>query len=421
MYRILMIAPTPFFADRGCHVRILGEVRALQAAGHRVTVCTYHHGRDVEGVHTVRIAPIPGYRKLSAGPSNAKYVADPLLLARSLREARRDRPDVVHGHLHEGALIGRFVSAATGAPLVFDYQGSLTEELAAHGYLRRNSRAGRAFARLERWIDSGAAGIVASSDRAADALRSSVAPERVHTVLDGVDTQEFRPLPRPERAAIRARFDVPEDAVLALYVGVLADYQGIDLLLTQLGPVLAERPALHVLLAGYPEEGYRRRVTELGLQAQVLLPGRVPYEETRALTGAADIGLTPKLSVTEGNLKVYNYLACGLPVVAFDNPVNREILGDLGVYADCSARTPPRCSAKIRWYPSSSRARSIRKARTCRNQSTRRRKSGGEIRNGAQTDSHATAASHSGRKGRCTILTSIPIERPTAETRSFSV
>ena len=112
MYRIQMIAPTPFFADRGCHVRILGEVRALQAAGHRVTVCTYHHGREVEGIHTVRIPPVPGYRKLSAGPSHAKYLADPLLLLRCLREARRERPDVIHGHLHEGALIGRFLRGA---------------------------------------------------------------------------------------------------------------------------------------------------------------------------------------------------------------------------------------------------------------------------------------------------------------------
>lgn len=334
MYHVLMIAPTPFFADRGCHVRILGEVRALQAVGHRVTVCTYHHGREVEGVRTARIPRLPGYRKLSAGPSNAKYLADPLLLVRCLHEARRDRPDVIHGHLHEGALIGRFVRAVTGAPLVFDYQGSLTDELAAHGYLDEDGSMGRAFAALERWIDSGADAVVASSGRAAEVLRSVVDPTRVRTVLDGVDTHEFGPLSGSERTAVRARYGVPADAVLALYVGVLADYQGIDLLLEHLPTVLADRPAIRVLLAGYPEEVYRRRVTELGLSRQVLLPGRVPFEDTRALTGAADIGLTPKLSATEGNLKIYNYLACGLPVIAFDNRVNREILGDLGVFAE---------------------------------------------------------------------------------------
>ena len=35
----------------------------------------------------------------------------------------------------------------------------------------------------------------------------------------------------------------------------------------------------------------------------------------------------------EANIKLYNYMAAGLPSVAFDYIVNREILGDLGVYA----------------------------------------------------------------------------------------
>jgi glycosyltransferase involved in cell wall biosynthesis len=43
--------------------------------------------------------------------------------------------------------------------------------------------------------------------------------------------------------------------------------------------------------------------------------------------------VAPKVSATEGNGKVLNYMAMALPVVAFDAPVNRELLGDLGLYA----------------------------------------------------------------------------------------
>jgi glycosyltransferase involved in cell wall biosynthesis len=39
------------------------------------------------------------------------------------------------------------------------------------------------------------------------------------------------------------------------------------------------------------------------------------------------------MSATEGNGKVLNYMSMALPVVAFDTPVNRELLGDLGLYA----------------------------------------------------------------------------------------
>jgi len=328
-----MIAPTPFFADRGCHVRILGEARALQASGCDVTICTYHHGRDVGGIRTVRIPRIPGYRKLTAGPSNAKYIADPILMLSSLSVAIRESPDVIHGHLHEGALIGRVLRSMIRAPLIFDYQGSLTDELGSHGYLDPDGAKARVFNELEAWIDTGADAVVASTTRATAALRAEYPAMRIQTVMDGVDTDEFRPLDGDRRTAVRKRYGIEPGAQLAVYVGVLADYQGIDLVLDHIGKILAQRPRMQVLFAGYPELEYKARAFELGFSDRVLFPGCVPFDETRALTAAADVGFSAKLSASEGNLKIYNYLACGLPVVAFDNPVNREILGDLGVYA----------------------------------------------------------------------------------------
>jgi glycosyltransferase involved in cell wall biosynthesis len=46
-----------------------------------------------------------------------------------------------------------------------------------------------------------------------------------------------------------------------------------------------------------------------------------------------DVAVAPKLSATEGNGKILNYMAMGLPTVAFDTPVSREYLGDQGIYA----------------------------------------------------------------------------------------
>lgn len=333
MYRVLMIAPTPFFADRGCHVRILGEIEALQAAGCEVRLCTYHNGRDVPGVETLRIPRVPWYDKLEAGPSNQKYYLDALLLQRSLSAALRQRPDVVHGHLHEGAAIGRVVSRAVRRPLVFDYQGSLTDELAAHAYGKKGGALLRALGAVERWIDAGASRVVASTTRSSAALRERLGPRRVRTVLDGVDTKTFRPLSPEERREVRRGLGFGDDAVLAVFVGVLAPYQGVDLLLEHARRALDAAPDLHLLIVGYPEAAYRERAAAAGLADRVTFTGKVPFEETPRLTAAADIALTPKTSLTEGNLKVYNYLACGLPVVAFDSPVNREILGARGVYA----------------------------------------------------------------------------------------
>ena len=73
--KILMVAPTPFFADRGCHVRILLETNALTAMGHEVLISTYGLGRDLPGIDTVRTQRIPWYRKLAAGPSRQPSIS----------------------------------------------------------------------------------------------------------------------------------------------------------------------------------------------------------------------------------------------------------------------------------------------------------------------------------------------------------
>ena len=39
------------------------------------------------------------------------------------------------------------------------------------------------------------------------------------------------------------------------------------------------------------------------------------------------------MSTSEGSGKLLNYMAMALPIVAYDTAVNREYLGDLGVYA----------------------------------------------------------------------------------------
>jgi hypothetical protein len=77
--KILNIVPTPFFADRGCHMRILGEMKALANYGYRNIIVTYHNGRDLEGLDIRRIINIPWYKKLEAGPSIHKFYIDILL------------------------------------------------------------------------------------------------------------------------------------------------------------------------------------------------------------------------------------------------------------------------------------------------------------------------------------------------------
>ena len=114
----------------------------------------------------------------------------------------------------------------------------------------------------------------------------------------------------------------------------MADYQGTPQLVETAVRLQAAGVDAHFLIMGYPNHlQYQQLATELGVSDRVTFTGKIPYEEAADFLAVGDIAVAPKLSLTEGSGKVLNYMAMGLPTVAFDTPVQREYLGDLGVYA----------------------------------------------------------------------------------------
>ncbi|MBT1072547.1 glycosyltransferase family 4 protein [Geobacter chapellei] len=327
-----MLAPTPYFADRGCHVRIYEEARALIELGCQVHIVTYHIGRDMSGIPTVRIPQVSWYRRLTAGPSWQKPLLDLLLFFKALSVARSFQPQIIHAHLHEGAFIGILLKAILRIPLVMDFQGSLTVECRDHGFFKQGSSLEKFFAGIERKINASVDALIASSSAGAELLLQQwqVPQQKITAVIDGVDTDHFHPYPRAE---VRQAFDIPDTSPLVVYLGVLNSYQGLDLLLLSIQILVAQGFNIHFLLMGYPEELYRKKAAELGLQKYVTFTGKIDYSDAARYLSAGDVAVSPKLSRTEANGKLFNYMACGLPTVVFDTPVNREILGEAGVYA----------------------------------------------------------------------------------------
>ena len=328
---MLVLAPTPFFADRGCHVRILEEARAVIPFGVNLRLVTYHIGRDLPGFPIDRIPAVPWYGKLEAGPSWHKPYLDLLLLWKALKVARSFKPDLIHAHIHEGAFIGAILKRIVRVPMLFDCQGSLTAEITDHGFVKERSVLRRCFAALERWINLSADFVIASAGPTVELLVAAGVPrERVRTVMDGVDTAVFTPLPKEE---IRARLGLPGDRKIVVFLGLLNSYQGVDLLLEAAAILQVQGAKLHYLIMGFPEGGYREKARGMGLEGEVTFTGRIPYDQAPQYLAAGDLAVSPKISLTEANGKLFNYLACGLPTVVFDTPVNRDILGDDALYA----------------------------------------------------------------------------------------
>lgn len=340
-YRVLMIAPTSFFADYGCHVRIYEEARILQQLGHKVTIVTYRNGSDVPGLNIERTLPIPWRQHYEVGSSRHKIAFDLLLGLKTFQLLLRRRYDVIHAHLHEGALIAVLLGRLFRVPVIFDFQGSLTEEMIDHKFLRRDSHFYQLLRRLESWINNRSPIIFPSSSEGRRVLieKFGCGDAQVRTLSDRVDTDTFQLTEHysGEVLAIqRTQLGIPSDAKVIVYLGLLAEYQGTGLLLEAMQRILQHRSDVYLLLMGFPGiDIYQQKANALGIQDNVIFTGRISYREAAPLCLAVgDVAVAPKLSLTESAGKLLNYMAVGLPTVAFDTPVAREYLGRYGLLAE---------------------------------------------------------------------------------------
>jgi glycosyltransferase involved in cell wall biosynthesis len=334
-FHILTIAPTPFFADRGCHVRIYEEVVALEQLGHKVVICTYHIGRDLDNLKIERIMNIPWYRREEAGPSIHKLYLDMLLLLKTLSVGLKLKPDIIHAHLHEGALIGNIVGKILRVPVVFDHQGSLTTELIEHNFIKKNSFIYRFLSFVESRIQCSSSFIISSSVAGSAVLyeRFGLKKSDICLLDDGVNISTF--FPRQKNIELLQKLKLPPNKKIVVYLGYLHPYEGIDLLFEAFKKVVEQKKDVHFLVMGYPcVEMYKEVAEKLNIGSYVTFTGKISYQDAPYYLTLGDIAVSGKLSGSEGNAKLCNYMGCGLPSVVFDTATNRHILGKTGFYAE---------------------------------------------------------------------------------------
>jgi glycosyltransferase involved in cell wall biosynthesis len=276
------------------------------------------------------------------GSSRHKLYFDLALAATVHRTAADFKPDLVHAHIHEGALLGWTVRQVRHLPLVFDYQGSMTAEMLDHHFISPDSPFLKPLEWLEHRLDRAADAVITSSRNAEKALRAAIRDNtnRITTVPDAVNTRAFAPPSSPMEVAatmaLKQSLGIPPERRVVAYLGLLAPYQGTDLLLEAASIMINEWDMrdVHFLVMGFPGvDTYRSQADRLGLNGHASFPGRIPYADVPRFLAVGDVAVAPKLSATEGAGKIGNYMAMALPVVAFDTPISHEYLGSLGVYA----------------------------------------------------------------------------------------
>jgi glycosyltransferase involved in cell wall biosynthesis len=120
-----------------------------------------------------------------------------------------------------------------------------------------------------------------------------------------------------------------------LYIGTLADWQGLDVVVKALPKVL-ERQAVRLQIVGRGRSRQRKilakQIRKLGIEEHVTVLPAVPHHEIPALIADADICIAPlglnDRNVTQGAcpIKLLEYMAAGRPLLASNMPIVRELI-----------------------------------------------------------------------------------------------
>lgn len=233
------------------------------------------------------------------------FLASLLFAARVAQYARRAPPQCLYSR--DRTLLCALSVFVPRLPLVWEVHGE--EPSWAVRWLGRRAR------------------IVAISQGIKDELVArGVSAERVCVAPDGVDLAPFE-TPEP-RAAARARLGLPAEQTIAMYIGRLDGWKGVDTLLE--ASALLPADVLVAIIGGETQQVERLSAA----YPRVRFLGQRPYAQVADNQAAADVLVLPNTARDETSarftspLKLFTYMASGIPIVASDLPSLREVLKD---------------------------------------------------------------------------------------------
>jgi glycosyltransferase involved in cell wall biosynthesis len=245
-------------------------------------------------------------------------------LWRIRRILRRGDIEFVYERYAIFAFAGAHCARRAGLPLVLEVNYTSRSPL-----VRRRSRLFAPLARrIERSVMARATVLAAISEPIARQLTNDlgIAAARVVLTPNAANPAHFHPGVEPVREVGGTRID---GGPVVGFVGTFAPWHGLDLLVQAFAQVAARFDARLVLVGDGPE---RTRIEELcrsmGLQERVAFAGTVPYVELPRYVAAFTVGVMPDSNDYGSPVKVFEYMACGKPVVVPDYAPLREVVQD---------------------------------------------------------------------------------------------
>ncbi|WP_349630719.1 glycosyltransferase family 4 protein [Bradyrhizobium liaoningense] len=332
---LIIVENLPVPTDR----RVWTQATALHHAGYTVSViCPKGRGYDkgyeqMDGVHIYR------HPRGVEGSGALTYLLEYTValfwqFVLSLKVLSRHGFDILHACNPPDLifLIALFYKVFFGKKFLFD-QHDPAPELYEVKFGRQDFLY-RLLLLLERWTFRSADGsLVTNPTLKRQAVeRGGMPPDRVWIVRSVPELGRF--------SRVKPELSVRRDCrYLVGYVGMMAEQDGVDLLVKAMEHIVKRlhRTDIACLIIGDGPEADRLRAltSELGITDKVEFAGYISGDPLPAMLAACDIGVVPDppnaCNVVMSMIKVFEYMALGLPFVLFDLAQARVDAGDAGL------------------------------------------------------------------------------------------
>lgn len=328
----------PVFGHKGASVHLRAMACALRDLGHDVTVlspATAPCGNPDFDVPVQTLAPSEAdratvrqlrridtsFQPLDSGHEpRLAYEVRNLLYTQTVAGAAERLAargvDLIYERYALFANGGLALARELGVPHVLEVNAPLVQEQGrARGIQLRELAL-----RIEKqvWCGSGAVLVVSEQLRQL-ALEYGVAAERVQVVPNGVDPALFDVAP-DVRERLRNELDAHGCDVVG-FVGSLKSWHGTEVLLRAFAKLRKARPdtRLWIVGDGPMRDALQSEVAALGLADAVHFAGVVDHARVPQFIAAMDVAVAPYLPADAfyfSPIKIYEYMACGVPVVA---------------------------------------------------------------------------------------------------------
>ena len=325
--KLLVLAPQPFFENRGTPIATLKMLHVLSAEGHQIDLLTYHEGMPiaVPNCDHLRIPNLPLVRKVPPGFSVRKLICDVFMALRLFQLCRRNRYDVIHA-VEESVFMALVVKFFTGVPYIYDMDSSLPLQIVDQLPVLKP------VAGILRWFEGlavrNSSGVVAVCQALEDVATSHCDAVPIVRIEDAsLLTDEAQNQPANHQPAELSDLD----GRILMYVGNLQGYQGIDLLLDAFTHVYHRREDVRLVVVGGSAEHiarYQAVARQYNIADRTHFLGPRPVEQLGDYLSRADILVSPRTLGSNTPMKIFSYMESGTPLVATNLSMHTQVLDD---------------------------------------------------------------------------------------------